>query len=203
MNRCSVISLDFMASKKEALVKDAGIGSELRPHLFGFDRSDNLIGLVECVGHPGSASDIANTHTSAASIMRTMWGAETITFVYEAFVSERTMDEAPKESLANSFASGDSDVNEALVLSRFNQESMIFTDILPYKVEVGRKIKWLYNLSTTDSMSADTSFMSLIREAVQQNASINRLGLGSRIFRESIEMLNEQGFQVLIPNKVK
>lgn len=127
-----------MQEAKSAVTMADGIGTDLRPAVFGW-RDDRCIGYAQLKNvEKDDLLQLAKI-SEAAGLMRSGWGIEAAVLGSENFVA--TGADHNDDSLAKRFAEGDTNVVETItVLAVHLDEALVLS--MPYRYEIGRTVAW-------------------------------------------------------------
>lgn len=135
---------DIVMRAKQSIVKRDGIGAEISPFVVATNIDGEMIGFAQLARPPKSAPDRYKKMAAAAYLMRTSWHAAMIGVILEGYYSKRSVDDNPIEpdQMAVKFASGDQSVTECLSMLFHDQNDIPYAMTLPYRIDVGRVVKW-------------------------------------------------------------
>lgn len=205
MNRCVVSALDMATLAKEVLIKDEGIGAELFPTAYAFDDSGRTIGWATLTrkkpidaptDHP--SMDMFGKIRFAIGIMRQIWAATDVVVVFEGYVGAAEEPGLRRESLARAFAGGDQSVNECLIVFHCAHPQASSIDLLPYRLELGRKVEWLYDLRIQDSGAIPNHQVNLLAEMMNRSVHPDKFNMRDAMIAASAINLDRAGFDTCI-----
>lgn len=155
--------LELSCSAKEVLVEEEGIGSDVAPCVFAFDEYGQCLGWAQMNESALNSEDQYHRLAAVAGMMRSGWHAYGIALLTEGYLMIHNDDDVDEDiSLAQLFASGDQNVLECLSVVYGDLDGHTAACTLPYRQELGRKIKWLYGQTRRVDQGADGSFVTLL-----------------------------------------
>jgi len=205
MNHCVVAALDAATVAKEMLVENQGIGADLLPTVYAFDAGGEMIGwtvLTRRKPLPGSENhpsvDMFGKLRFAIGVMRQIWAATDVVVIFEGYVGATEDPEAKRESLARAFAGGDQSVNECLILFHCSHEQARNVDLLPYRLKLGRKVEWLYDLRIKDNGAIPNHHGNLLAEMMNRSVHPDKFNMREAMIAASAINLDGAGFDTCI-----
>jgi hypothetical protein len=154
--------LELACSAKEVLVEEEGIGSDVAPCVFAFDEYGQCLGWAQMNESALNSEDQYHRLAAVAAMMRSGWHAHGLALLTEGYLMVYEEDSDEDASLAQLFASGDKNVLECLSVVYGDANGSVAACTLPYRQELGRKIKWLYGQTKRVEDDADGSFVMLL-----------------------------------------
>jgi hypothetical protein len=197
MNPCVVTALDAATASKEQIVDFEGIGADLRPTVYAFGESDSLIGGASLTAmrkvagqsnHP--SANMFGKLRFAVSVMRQVWAAKEAVVILEGYSSIGEVG----GGLAKRFADGDKEINECLMVYRFSSLSELSVTILPYRIGLGRKVEWLYELLADNGTPWPADWIEPMVLAMRQNVAVDKLNMRDAMIAASLINLGNAGF---------
>lgn len=136
---------------KADVVRDHGIGEEVRTTLFGW-RDDRLIQVAQATADVMRTSPEHRTlvFSRAGFVFRRGFACDELTLLSEGWCATTS---APRQELPQRFADGDRDVHECLVVTHVDQDAQVTVAASPYTYGLARRVSfdpqvYLYRDST-------------------------------------------------------